>query len=369
MAHACSSTADERLVADDTDYARDVYSRESDGSLRLLSDGTSNNDRPPPCRSLVSRRMAHACSSRRRRDWRRKTPTPTADVYSHDAGGALRAPQRRPVCRPRCSAPPSSVGVSPDGARVFSSRQLSSLCGLMTRTPHRCLFAGGLGGTLRLLSDGPSAIPTQTPPLSSVVSRRMAHACSPRRARDCCRKTPTTPSMSIRGTWVKRFGSSATGQRYTDPTPTVPSVVSRQMAHACSSGQTRDWCRKTDTAVDVYSRDSDGTLRLLSDGTLNPDPDDDASSVGSRQMAHACSSRRMSSSWGLIRTSGGSVRECVRGSVVCRRCARDGACAGGVAGVVCAGRPCGREPHQRDRVVARWQPDRGASATGTRSPG
>ena len=326
--------AAERLVLEDTDTARDVYSRDAGGSLVLLSDGRAADDPPADARfGAVSPDGARVFFETAERLLSNDDTDDAADVYSREADGSLRLLSDGMAT----DDPPAGAffgGLSADGARVFFSAR-ENLVPEDTDDGTADVYSRELGGSPVLLSDGRAADDARAEAFFKGVSAdgaRVFFVAAERLLPD--EDTDTTfdvysreadgslrvlsdgaanPDLDIQASFG---GVSADGARVffttqerllpDDDTDTTADVYSRDLdgslrllsdgpssadpnAGAGFGGVSADGARvffttqerllpddDTDTTADVYSRDLDGSLRLLSDGTANPDLDADA---------------------------------------------------------------------------------------------
>ena len=209
-------TAERLLPDEDTDIATDVYSRESDGSLLLLSDDVSVNTDPNANAGFggVSADGARVFFDTTESLVLQEDTDTNWDVYSREADGSLRLLSDDVSADPDPRGSAFFGGVSADGARVFFETDESLLAEDTDRVDDD--YSREADGSLRLLSDG-SAI--------------------------------ADPNADV------FFGG-----------------VSADGARVFFSAAESLLAEDTDTARDVYSREADGSLRLLSDGSADPDP-------------------------------------------------------------------------------------------------
>ena len=265
--------ARERLVEEDTDTATDVYSRDVGGSLRLLSDGPLNADPEDDADIVgVSADGAHVFFETTERLLPLEDTDRVDDVYSRDLDGSplLLSDDVSADTDPEDSA--NFGGVSADGARVFFETTERLVPQEDTDTDWD-VYSRELDGSLRLLSDG-TADPD--PPASaffggvSADGARVFFTAEERLLPDEDGDAAVDVyEREADGTLRLLSGGTATA----DPDPfTFFSGVSADGARVFFETDERLVAEDTDTALDVYSRDSDGSLRLLSDGSANPDP-------------------------------------------------------------------------------------------------
>ena len=270
-------TAD-RLADGDTDGGFfDVYSREADGSLLLVSDDASAIDLAASAGFRgVSADGARVFFETDERFLPGDTDNVT-DVYSREADGSLLLLSDDQSADPDLNVAAFFGGVSPDGARVFVDTAESLLPDEDTDTVSD-VYSRDLDGTLRLLSDDQSADPDLN------VAAFFA-GVSPDGARvffTAAESLLPGDTDNVTDVYSREADGSLlllSDDQSADPDPNVAAFfggVSPDGARVFFEAAERLLAEDTDRADDVYSRDLDGSLRLLSDGTANPDPDANA---------------------------------------------------------------------------------------------
>ena len=269
--------AAEPLVPDDTDNALDVYSRDADGSLRLLSDGSANPDPNNDSAFFggVSADGARVFFGTTERLLLDEDDDTTADVYSREADGSLRLLSDGPLT----AGPPAGAffgGVSADGARVFFTTT-EQLVGA-DNDDVSDVYSREAGGSLRLLSDGRA-----NPDPNAFAVFRGVSADGARVFFEAFEQLlPDKDTDNERDIYSRdldgklRLLSDGSANPDSNNDSAFFGGVSADGARVVFVTTEPLVGDDTDTRFDVYSRDVDGSLRLLSDGSANTDPNDDA---------------------------------------------------------------------------------------------
>ena len=213
-------TTDESLSASDTDGVGDVYARNADGSLSLLSDGPFTPDPAlPSALAGASADGSRVFINTAERLWQFTDSDSTYDAYAREADGTITQVSDNPTSSPDAAVDAVFGGSSADGSRVFFVTS-ESMVGGDTDTTGRDVYARNADGSVTLIS---------------------GNTVNPDPERD-----------------AQYGGASADGTRV-----------------FFTSGESRSTFADTDDSDDVYARNANGTLSLLSDHpTTDPDTEE-----------------------------------------------------------------------------------------------
>jgi hypothetical protein len=215
-------TTDESLLPSDTDAVADVYARNADRTLSLLSDGPFTPDPALPA-DVVG---AAADGSRvfiatKERLWQFTDSDAAYDVYAREADGSITEVSDHPTSSPDAAVDAYFGGSSADGSRVFFSTSESLVAG-DTDIAGPDVYAHEPDGRVSLITG-----------------------------------SPVNPDPEVVADYA---GASADGSRVFFVSP-----------------ESRATFADTDNYDDVYARNANGTLSLISDHpTTNPDADETA---------------------------------------------------------------------------------------------
>ena len=215
-------TTDESLAGSDTDSVSDVYARNADGSLTLVSDGPFTPDPALPAGVAgASADGSRVFINTAERLWQFTDSDSANDVYAREADGSITEVSDNPTSSPDAAVDAFFGGSSADGSRVLFVTTESMVAG-DTDATARDVYAHNADGSISLIT-------------GSTVN--------PDPERD-----------------AEYAGASADGARV-----------------FFTSGESRSTFADTDDYDDVYARNANGTLSLITDHpTTNPDVDESA---------------------------------------------------------------------------------------------
>ena len=210
-------TTDESMSASDTDSVSDVYARNANGSLTLLSDGPFTPDPALPAGVAgASADGSRVFINTAERLWQFTDSDSTIDAYAREPDGSITEISDHPTSSPDAAVDAFFGGSSADGSRAFFVTTESMVAGDTDATAGD-VYARNADGSVTLIT-------------GSTVNP------DPERAADFA-------------------GASADGTRV-----------------FFGSAESRSTFGDTDDYDDVYARNANGTLSLISDHpTTNPD--------------------------------------------------------------------------------------------------
>ncbi len=261
-------STNESLAATDTDTAQDVYARNSDGSLDHLSDDPTGPDAESSAFFTNMSKDGSKVFFTTDESLDAGDINSGFDVYRHDAGGSL-------VLVSEHTSSANLEGISDDGARaVFTTED-----GLVSADGDTAvdLYRRNADGSVDLLTDDPTGPDAEIGALfrgmTSDASRVFFQTTESLAATD----TDTADDV---------YARNANGSlSHLSDTPLGPDAEVEADFDAVSADGSRvfldtaePWAAgDTDTERDVYARETDGSLTLLSDNPVGPDIEEQAS--------------------------------------------------------------------------------------------
>ena len=246
-------TTRERLKPDeDGDAAVDIYERDADGTLRLLTGGTADEPVTGAGNSVDGSRVFFLTREQLKPA---EDQDLTADVYERDADGTL------VLITGGTAQPVSSVSISADGRRVFfqTTEQL-----LISKDNDLAsdIYERDADGALQLVSDGTAAAVSFNG--SSADGARVFFSTSERLLPE-----DADPALDV---YKREAGRTLLVSVGNEDAAAQFSAFSADGARVFFLTTERLLPGKDgDTARDIYERDADGTLRLISGGTEEVD--------------------------------------------------------------------------------------------------